>query len=94
MPEAEAPIEASQPNDRLIHLRRYVASKTCYHIAALPEAVVRGNTDRVAFQIEIWSLMEKREIEWSEKVYAGENPHRLRVSTIFLMTINSHHHRQ
>lgn len=71
-PEASAPIEAGRPNDRLAHFRRYIDSKSCYNSAVLPEAVVRDVRNRVAYQIEMWTLMERRFVVWLEKPFNGE----------------------
>lgn len=54
------------------HFKNYIRSKSCYNAAILDKAVPTKRTPRVAFQIDIWSLMEHRSIEQRVKPYRGE----------------------
>ena len=81
--EVEATIEATKPDDNLAHLRRYVDSKCCYDGTPLREAIVKESYNRVAYQIEMWSLMEKRWTTWSEKPYRQEPVPNVGVENLF-----------
>lgn len=52
--------------------RRHIRNKSCYHADAIEHATVVSVNPRVAFQIEMWTLMEKRWVTWSEKPYHDE----------------------
>ena len=73
LPPAAAPREPVGEDDRLAELRRYVKDKLCYHPAALANASVISQAKKEAYQVDIYTLMEERSIEWKEQPYANEN---------------------
>ena len=56
----------------LTQFRNYIQNKSCYHDDALKNGTLLDVTDRSAFEIEMWSLMEKRWTRWNEKPHRNE----------------------
>lgn len=59
-------------SDQLAPFQRHVRNKFCYNSHAIDKATVVAVKARVAYQTELWSLMEKRWIVWKEKPYNNE----------------------
>jgi hypothetical protein len=53
-------------------LRKHVSSKCCYHASPIDNAKVTDQKSQVAFRVEIWTLLEKRSIKTTRKVYENE----------------------
>ncbi|CAF3769586.1 unnamed protein product [Rotaria sp. Silwood1] len=49
------------------YLINYVNRKTCYHPLAAEEAEIINRQQKFAFQCNLWTLTEKRTIEWNDK---------------------------
>ncbi|CAF1341671.1 unnamed protein product, partial [Rotaria sordida] len=73
IPQASTPREPTGPDDPLAEFRQYVNSKLCYHPAALADASVVRQTKKEAYQIDIYTLMEERSMEWKQSPYDNEN---------------------
>ncbi|CAF1514945.1 unnamed protein product, partial [Didymodactylos carnosus] len=58
--------------DYLPYFKRYIDSKWCYHSSAVATATIIDVQDKFAFQIDIWSLIEQRWLDWDENPYRGE----------------------
>ncbi|CAF1251400.1 unnamed protein product [Adineta ricciae] len=55
-------------------MKTYVQSKICYHPSALMNAnVTNVNTKAAAYQIDLWTLIDRRTIEQQGRPYNGEN---------------------
>ncbi|CAF1237208.1 unnamed protein product, partial [Didymodactylos carnosus] len=60
-------------SSHLALLNTYVTSKLCYHPAPLANArVIKVTADRVAYQLDLWTLMEQRRFKKCEKPYNNE----------------------
>lgn len=46
---------------------KYVSGKSCYHQHAVQEAQINKQVKKFAFEIEIWTVIEKRTTDWEEK---------------------------
>jgi hypothetical protein len=68
------------------HFKRYVKNKWCYDSAILDTAVVGEGIERMAFQVDIWSLMEHRSISQRQRPYNGESAPGKRYKNIFDLT--------
>ncbi|CAF1022509.1 unnamed protein product [Didymodactylos carnosus] len=66
-------VDSDTANSYLTLLRRYVNKKFCYHSDAASEGKIIKSDSRVAFQIDIWTLMEKRWIKTISSPYNGED---------------------
>lgn len=73
-PSPPPPTYESQLNSNadLEPFRKHIRNKLCYHADAVEQATVVAVNPCVAFQLEMWSLMEKRWLTWSEKPYNNE----------------------
>jgi hypothetical protein len=65
------------------HFKRYVNSKFCYNSSILDTAIVLERTPCMAFQVDIWTLMEHRSVEQRSKPYRGESVPGKTVGNIF-----------
>ena len=65
------------------HFKNYIKSKLCYNAAILDKAVVSKRTECMAFQIDMWSLMEHRSTEQRTKPYRGEKAPGKRQANLF-----------
>lgn len=64
------PVANSTNSDKeLQYLMNYVNTKAFYHPAAARNAKVVNREQKIAFQVEIWTLMEKRSTETKEKPF-------------------------
>lgn len=54
------------------HFSNYVRVKLCYHPDAAEKAEIMSRINKAAFEIEIWTLIEKRSVEWEEKSDDGK----------------------
>lgn len=68
----KAPREPVGPDDRLAGLRRHVNDSFCYHSAALADASFVKQEKKENYRIDIYTLIEERELKWKEKIYEGE----------------------
>jgi hypothetical protein len=55
------------------HFQLYVKNKLCYDSAPIATAKVLKTEVRVAYRIDIWTLMEQRSVKWEERPYDGES---------------------
>jgi hypothetical protein len=68
-----APTDASVPSSTLMDLMKiYVDSKLCYHSDPMKAAQFIRTHDRFAYQIDLWTLIDKRKFKRCEKPYNGE----------------------
>jgi hypothetical protein len=70
LPQATGPVipPLVDPNN-FDHFKRYAKSKLCYNAAILDQATAVERTERIAFQVDMWSLMEHRSVEEHTKPY-------------------------
>ena len=64
--------QSENGTNELMHFRNYVNRKACYHPAAVEEARITERKKKIAFQIKIWTLLEKRQVEWYDKPDDGK----------------------
>ena len=56
-------------NKELQYLMNYVNTKKCYHSSAAVHGKIFHREQKIAFQVEMWTLMEKRTTETKEKPF-------------------------
>ncbi|CAF1248623.1 unnamed protein product [Rotaria sp. Silwood1] len=81
--QTSATIDNETANAYLTLLRKHVSRKFCYHSDAAVEAKIIKVDTRVGFQVDIWTLMEKRWIKTISSPYNGENTPSQNVQDIF-----------
>ncbi len=76
-PAGETPPPPSLSSPSLDLMKTYVQSKCCYHSSALTNAkVTYVEKERMAYQIDLWTLMEYRQVEKKQRPYKNEpTPH-------------------
>ena len=57
----------------LSHFQLYVKDKACYNATPVTNAKIVQAQERVAYRVDLWTLMEHRSVEWKEKPYRGES---------------------
>ncbi|CAM4874420.1 unnamed protein product [Rotaria socialis] len=65
------------------HFRKYIGSKLCYNAAPLDQSKIIKTQERVAYRVDIWTLMENRTLEWTTKPYRDEDTPNRTVGNIF-----------
>ncbi|CAM4832446.1 unnamed protein product, partial [Rotaria magnacalcarata] len=81
--ETPITLDDETANIYLTHLRKYVSRKFCYHSDAAAEAKIIKVIGRVAFKIDIWTLIEKRWIKSISSPYNGEETPGKTVENLF-----------
>ncbi|CAF3377486.1 unnamed protein product [Rotaria socialis] len=81
--EAPITLDDETANIYLTHLRKYVSRKFCYHSDAAAEAKIIKVIGRVAFKIDIWTLIEKRWIKSISSPYKNEETPGKTVENLF-----------
>ncbi|CAF4126452.1 unnamed protein product, partial [Rotaria sordida] len=81
--QTSATIDDATSQAYLTLLRKYVGKKFCYHLDATAEAKIIKVDTRVGFQVDIWTLMEKRWIKTINSPYKGEYTPGQNVGDIF-----------
>jgi hypothetical protein len=70
---APIPTNISNPADTLMeYMRMHVDSKLCYHSDPMKTAKFITKHNRFAYQIDLWTLMDRRKLKKCEKPYDGE----------------------
>jgi len=69
--------------DSFDHFKQYIQSKCCYNSAPLDQAIVVVKKNRNAFQVDMWTLMEHRSIEWKTRPYRGESVPGIHIDNVF-----------
>ncbi|CAF3924966.1 unnamed protein product, partial [Rotaria magnacalcarata] len=71
------------------HFKQYIGSKLCYSAAPLDQSKLIKTQERVAYRVDMWTLMENRTLEWTTKPYRGEDTPNLAVENLFQWEENS-----
>ncbi|CAF0964133.1 unnamed protein product [Didymodactylos carnosus] len=66
---SSAPQESTNSDKELQYLMNYVNSKKCYHSSGVENANVVNRQQKIAFQVQIWTLMEKRSVVLKEQAF-------------------------
>ncbi|CAF2069215.1 unnamed protein product [Rotaria magnacalcarata] len=77
------PGENTSDDVLLRYFLKYVRGKTCYDQHAAHEAKIISRTQKAAFESEIWTLIEKRSINWEEIPDDGDDAQGEAVGKIF-----------
>ena len=56
----------------LSHFQLYVKDKSCYNATPVADAKIVQAQERVAYRVDMWTLMEHRSVEWKERPYRDE----------------------
>ena len=54
------------------HFKHYIDQKLCYNSAPLTQSAFIKAQERIAYRIDMWTLMEQRSVEWRTKPYTNE----------------------
>ncbi|CAF0947772.1 unnamed protein product [Adineta steineri] len=66
---------ATLPSDpsNLLHFQQQVKSKFCYNSGPIDTATFIKSQQRIAYWVEMWTLMEHRSVKTEERPYKGES---------------------
>lgn len=70
--------------DAFEHFKNYIREKFCYHTIPFEKATLLETHKRIAYQVDMWTLMEKRTPIWCTRAYRGEKTLGKNVDDIFL----------
>lgn len=57
----------------LSHFQLYIKSKPCYNATPVADAKILKSQERIAYRVDLWTLMEHRSIVWKERPYRDES---------------------
>ena len=59
--------------DTFDHFKGFIKSKSCYNATPLNSVRPMDEKKCIAFQVDMWTLMEQRSVEWKTEAYRSES---------------------